>query len=170
MYSNKPVIGRCDDILKWKPAELNSIDFKLKITKQGGVGMLPKSICNLLVSGERRELKCMTQAMKYTKDVKQYDNKIIECKINMKTKLWEIMRERKDKSFPNHITTAQAVMHSITNPVTKDMLLQIIERLRYRTAQSRRRTSERAQMGRVTQSRAPLVARHELNGAISGQT
>ena len=112
--------------------------------------MLQKSICNLLVAGERRELKCMTQAMKYTKDVKQYDNKIIECKINMKTKLWEIMRERKDKSFPNHITTAQAVMHSIQHPVTKDMLLQIIERLRYRTAQSRRRTSERAQMGRVT--------------------
>ena len=37
--------GRNDDILKWKPPELNSIDFKLKIQK--GVqhtGMLPQTI------------------------------------------------------------------------------------------------------------------------------
>lgn len=30
--------GRCDDILKWKPPSLNSVDFRLKITKVGGPG------------------------------------------------------------------------------------------------------------------------------------
>lgn len=30
--------GRCDDILKWKPPNLNSVDFRLKITKVGGEG------------------------------------------------------------------------------------------------------------------------------------
>lgn len=30
--------GRCDDILKWKPAELNSVDFLMKIMIESGVG------------------------------------------------------------------------------------------------------------------------------------
>lgn len=30
--------GKCDDILKWKPPNLNSVDFRLKITKVGGEG------------------------------------------------------------------------------------------------------------------------------------
>jgi mRNA-capping enzyme len=30
--------GRCDDILKWKPADQNSVDFKLKIVEDSGVG------------------------------------------------------------------------------------------------------------------------------------
>lgn len=30
--------GRCDDVLKWKPADQNSVDFKLKITEDCGVG------------------------------------------------------------------------------------------------------------------------------------
>ena len=34
------------------------------------------------------------------------------------------MRERKDKSFPNYVTTADAVCHSIQFPVTKMDLLQ----------------------------------------------
>lgn len=30
--------GRCDEILKWKPPNLNSVDFRLKITKVTGEG------------------------------------------------------------------------------------------------------------------------------------
>ncbi|XP_063299635.1 mRNA-capping enzyme isoform X2 [Pelobates fuscus] len=30
--------GRCDDILKWKPPNMNSVDFRLKITRVGGEG------------------------------------------------------------------------------------------------------------------------------------
>lgn len=30
--------GRCDDVLKWKPADQNSVDFQLKIAQDSGVG------------------------------------------------------------------------------------------------------------------------------------
>ena len=40
LQSYKP--GRNDDMLKWKPSTLNSVDFKLKIQTQQGVGMVPK--------------------------------------------------------------------------------------------------------------------------------
>lgn len=32
------VCGRCDDVLKWKPSDQNSVDFKLKIMEESGMG------------------------------------------------------------------------------------------------------------------------------------
>lgn len=43
--------------------------------------------------------------MKYTKAIKNLDNKIVECKFE--NGQWKFMRERTDKSFPNALTTAQ---------------------------------------------------------------
>nr|XP_025949185.1 mRNA-capping enzyme isoform X3 [Dromaius novaehollandiae] len=41
--------GRCDDILKWKPPSLNSVDFRLKITRIGGEGLLTQNVGLLYV-------------------------------------------------------------------------------------------------------------------------
>lgn len=30
--------GRCDDVLKWKPLSMNSVDFKLKVVTEEGQG------------------------------------------------------------------------------------------------------------------------------------
>ena len=133
--SYKP--GRCDDILKWKPPELNSIDFKLKLQKgKQQMGMLPQTLGRtesvflspnsdsalLYVNGKDTPY----DKMKFHRDLRQYDNKIIECKYDFKERTWAFMRERKDKSFPNHVTTADAVCHSIQYPVTKMDLLQAV--------------------------------------------
>ena len=129
--------GRCDDILKWKPPELNSIDFKLKLQKgKQQMGMLPQTLGRtenfflrsssylalLYVGGKDTPY----DKMKFHRDLRQYDNKIIECKFDFKERSWAFMRERKDKSFPNHVTTADAVCHSIQYPVTKMDLLQAL--------------------------------------------
>lgn len=42
--------------------------------------------------------------MKYTKMLKDLNNKIIECKYE--NNQWVFMRERTDKSYPNSYTTA----------------------------------------------------------------
>lgn len=46
--------------------------------------------------------------MKVTKEFKEYDDKIIECKFEKNQ--WVFMRERTDKSFPNSFVTAQGML------------------------------------------------------------
>uniref|UniRef100_A0A8C7D3H2 mRNA-capping enzyme n=1 Tax=Oncorhynchus kisutch TaxID=8019 RepID=A0A8C7D3H2_ONCKI len=93
--------GRCDDILKWKPPSLNSVDF-LTVARE-----------TLWLRDDSTELK-------------QYDNKIIECSFNNNT--WVFMRQRVDKSFPNSYDTAMAVCNSIKYPVTKENLYEFLDR------------------------------------------
>ena len=69
--------------------------------------------------------------IKLTKELKQLNNKIIECKLDIETNSWVLMRERTDKSFPNAYSTAEAVMKSIMEPVTEQKLLDFIEHHRY---------------------------------------
>lgn len=113
--------GRCHEVLKWKPPDQNSIDFRLKITRETKPGMLPETKAYLYVLGQENPLA----EMKYTKDLKELDGKIIECAWDGKQ--WIYMRQRTDKSFPNSIKTAEGVWNSIRTPVTKDILFQVVE-------------------------------------------
>ncbi|CAK1549641.1 unnamed protein product [Leptosia nina] len=119
------VAGACEDVLKWKPSELNSVDFKLKIVTEDGQGMVKKKVGHLYVG--QRPMPLAT--MRVTKAIKHLDNKIIECKFQDNE--WVFMRERTDKSYPNSYNTATAVCNSISNPVTKDMLLSFIRKRRF---------------------------------------
>ncbi|XP_038052592.1 mRNA-capping enzyme-like [Patiria miniata] len=112
--------GRCDTVLKWKPPSLNSVDFKLQITSMRREGMLPETKGFLFVGGYGSPFA----EIKLTKELKQYDKKIIEC--TFENGHWVFMRERTDKSFPNGHATAVAVCNSIANPVTKEVLLNYI--------------------------------------------
>ncbi|KAI4899635.1 hypothetical protein NFI96_014635 [Prochilodus magdalenae] len=114
--------GRCDDILKWKPPSLNSVDFRLKISKVGGEGLIPQTVGLLYVGN----YDVPFAQMKVSKELKQYDNKIIEC--TFKNNTWVFMRQRIDKSFPNSYDTAMAVCNSIQYPVTKENLLEFLDR------------------------------------------
>ena len=57
--------------------------------------MLTKSHASLFVSGHDGAFA----QMKFTRDLRQYDNKIIECKFDQKDNSWKFMRERKDKRW-----------------------------------------------------------------------
>ncbi|XP_064597086.1 LOW QUALITY PROTEIN: mRNA-capping enzyme-like [Liolophura sinensis] len=120
------VPGRCSDMLKWKPPTLNSVDFKLQIRKESRLGMLPVTRGLLFVGG----LDQPFSEMKVTKDMKELENKIIECSWDGKT--WQFMRVRTDKSFPNSYTTAKGVCESIMNPVTKEILFDTVENLAFK--------------------------------------
>ncbi|XP_046676608.1 LOW QUALITY PROTEIN: mRNA-capping enzyme [Homalodisca vitripennis] len=114
--------GQCMEVLKWKPASHNSVDFRLKIQREGGEGLIPSLVGLLYVGG----LDAPFSKMKVAKVMKELDGRIIECKFDKNA--WVFMRERTDKSFPNSFTTAQSVCNSIQNPVTTDILLNFIDR------------------------------------------
>lgn len=120
------VTGPCDDVLKWKPSTLNSVDFKLVIVKDEGPGIVPQRIGQLWVGS----LQTPFAIMKVTKEMYDLHNKIIECKYQ--NKQWVFMRERTDKSFPNSYNTARSVCGSIVNPVTKHGLIDYIDRHRFK--------------------------------------
>ena len=58
--------------------------------------------------------------------MKEFDKKVIECKYDASSKRWIFLRVRTDKNMPNHISTANAVMRGILNPLSKESLLQYI--------------------------------------------
>jgi len=124
--SNEPYTGgRCDNILKWKPPSLNSVDFKLVIVREKPqLGMLAETKGCLYVGSQNRPFA----QIKMKKELKGLNNKIIECAWDGATDSWRFMRERTDKSFPNSYNTAMAVCESIKHPVTKDYLFEVIER------------------------------------------
>ncbi|XP_063703716.1 mRNA-capping enzyme-like [Culicoides brevitarsis] len=117
--------GQCPEVLKWKPPELNSVDFKLLIKEESGIGLLTKKVGFLYVGG----LEAPFAQIKVTKDIKHLHNKIIECKLENNS--WKFMRERTDKSYPNSFNTAKAVCESIVHPVTKQFLLEFIAHNRF---------------------------------------
>uniref|UniRef100_A0A8R1I099 mRNA-capping enzyme n=1 Tax=Caenorhabditis japonica TaxID=281687 RepID=A0A8R1I099_CAEJA len=118
--------GTCDTVLKWKPPSHNSVDFKLKIEKVCKEGMLPEWRGLLYVQNLHEPFG----SMKATATLKKYDNKIIECTLDVDSRgrpiEWKFMRERTDKSLPNGKRTADNVLETMTNPVTEENLLEYI--------------------------------------------
>lgn len=110
------------EVLKWKPLSMNSVDFRLKIVTESGVGIVSKKVGHLYVGG----LNVPFTKMKVTKEIKNLNNAIIECKFEKDQ--WVFMRERTDKSFPNSQSTAESVCKSIDKPITTERLLAYIDK------------------------------------------
>ncbi|CAB3231409.1 unnamed protein product [Arctia plantaginis] len=119
------VPGPCEDVLKWKPSNMNSVDFRLRIVTESGMGLLPTKVGKLFVGKPEKHFA----TMKVSKNMKHLDNKIIEC--TYQDGRWQFMRERTDKSFPNGFETARSVCQSIQEPVTKEILLDFIDNHRF---------------------------------------
>lgn len=127
--------GQCDAVLKWKPPSLNSVDFKLQIIMEDKPGMLRTLVGNLMVVDKGNLVNF--GVIKVNKDLKQYNNKIIECTYDMEENKWVFLRERTDKSFPNSYNTAFSVCQSIRYPITKEGLIDYIEKYGWRPSQKR---------------------------------
>uniref|UniRef100_A0AAG5D4T1 mRNA-capping enzyme n=1 Tax=Anopheles atroparvus TaxID=41427 RepID=A0AAG5D4T1_ANOAO len=124
--------GVCRRVLKWKPHNMNSIDFRLVIQEERKLGMIPRKVGLLYVGGMEQQ---SYGEIKLTRELRKLNNKIIECKYEEGG--WVLMRERTDKSFPNSYETARSVWESIRNPVTMEGLLTLIDKEGFRSDSER---------------------------------
>jgi mRNA-capping enzyme len=120
--------GQCRELLKWKPPELNSVDFQLKISRIARPGQLPETVGELYVMRFTHRFSAISLKGEGGRELKEHDGKIIECCWDFKKGQWKFLRVRTDKSYPNAYETAQSVCNSIKNPVTKKMVLDLCDR------------------------------------------
>lgn len=118
--------GTCDEILKWKPASHNSIDFRLVIREERQNGCLPETVVYLHVSNTREPILKYKMTSELESQ-RRYNNKIVE--MTYQNRRWIVQRERTDKLTPNSFETAQATFKSIINPVTETQLFTLVEGL-----------------------------------------
>lgn len=118
--------GTCPKILKWKPPELNSIDFRLVVREERQNGCLPETMAYLHVSNKPDPIEKFVLRGDLL-DYRKYHNKIVECVFE--NRRWKVIRERDDKVHPNSLETATAVYRSIRQPVTEKLLLDYIARI-----------------------------------------
>ncbi|KAI5779715.1 mRNA capping enzyme, catalytic domain-containing protein [Geopyxis carbonaria] len=138
--------GTDQNILKWKPIEENSIDFRLNIEfplvaisddeedgETGGESLVPDydalPTFNLSVShGEGRyekwgEMYVTEEECEEFKRLNEpLDEEIVECRLD-EQKRWRFMRFRRDKKDANHISTVHSVIESINDAVGEDELI-----------------------------------------------
>ncbi|CAF0720102.1 unnamed protein product [Rotaria sp. Silwood1] len=108
--------GRSTHVLKWKKD--NTIDFRLRIHR--GRRSQEKSAL-LFVNGKSKPYAFM----RYSPELDQYDNQIIECSYHNGE--WYFYRHRADKSYPTALATADGVTTAINRPITEAILCSFIE-------------------------------------------
>lgn len=140
--------GTCPALLKWKPAHMNTVDFKLEVVFGDGKNMHVKLLVGYKASHNWRVkfsghwLAKTGKAFKQLKeDPSRFNGKIGECKWHPDAKTftptdpvkftmngawedggWVLERLREDKHEPNDYRTAKRVVESIEDALTEEEL------------------------------------------------
>jgi len=149
-YDDAYVALTYPELLKWKFAHMNSVDFRLKVVPQSSrhshahhdlsTPGPPDLALELL-----RPTKHHTATIEELKGAKVvfpqgellnaspelYNGRIIECAWDGDLQAWSFMRERRDKTLPNAETVYEKVWASIKDNITEeDLLLEIEQALK----------------------------------------
>lgn len=111
----------CHELLKWKYASLNSVDFTLGKKATG---------YELLLLGRGNHLVPLSGAHVFFPPGSQAEDfvgKIVECVWDKERQCWVFMRERKDKDKPNAYMVYEKVMKSIEDDINDHVLLEVID-------------------------------------------
>ncbi|CAL5192252.1 unnamed protein product [Lathyrus oleraceus] len=118
-----PYVPRTHEgLLKWKYADLNSVDFLFEIDDD-------RQLLFLYERGKKRLMEGYIVAFEEGSDPMPYSGKIIECAWDGDKNEWIFKRVRTDKSTPNDFNTYKKVMRSIKDNITENVLLNEINEI-----------------------------------------
>ncbi|CAK0906606.1 unnamed protein product [Prorocentrum cordatum] len=142
------VTGSCPSLFKWKPASLNTVDFKLRLIKGGGQSVHVKLLVGIKKGGDWEIQFCghwLAKSGELFKELKSnpdaFDGVIGECVWQKEAKTftpgnnnvytsdgawedggWVLQRLREDKKLPNDLRTAKRVVESIEDDLSFEAL------------------------------------------------
>jgi len=125
--SSPYISGNCNKMLKWKPSNENSIDFKVHYIKEEHRFTLN------IWGGENNhfyyaDLTIDNPDMQKEWEENPPEGKIIEC--YFENEHWHFMRFRNDKENANHESIVKKIMKSIRDNVEKEELLEHTKTIR----------------------------------------
>lgn len=128
--------GTCHRLLKWKPSEMNSIDFLIRIKEKKAEAKDSGTEGELWIASQGRcHYYCdfdpkLDETLQST-DIRSLDDKIAEFRLNPNhPNKWTFMRFRPDKRLPNDSKTVEKVIQSIKDNVRREDLLEREGRIR----------------------------------------
>lgn len=118
--------GTCDRILKWKPSDLNTVDFQLRIDHD--TRDLEKKY-DLCVVGRNQIVEHFAYHQP-DPSLDELDGKILECSPIINQEIgelrWKYIRVRKDKTSANYFAVVTKILDSIRDNVTAKELIAAI--------------------------------------------
>ncbi|KAL6780541.1 MRCE1 [Auxenochlorella protothecoides x Auxenochlorella symbiontica] len=127
-YEDAYVPGTCQELLKWKFAHLNSVDFRLRWdpkTSTAGLELLETRAGGARPRGYHL-LPGATIAFPGGEDPAALHQRIVEAAYDAEAGSWVYMRERRDKPTPNAYHVYESVARSIQDNIQEEELLESI--------------------------------------------
>lgn len=112
-----------DGLLKWKYADMNSVDFLFEVDSEN------RQQLYLFERGKKKRMEDARVSFRDEEDISGFAGKIIECSWSSEEDSWVYMRIRTDKSTPNDINTYRKVVRSIKDNITDERLLEEINEI-----------------------------------------
>ncbi|OMO96009.1 hypothetical protein COLO4_15555 [Corchorus olitorius] len=113
-----------EGLLKWKSAEMNSVDFLFEM----GVGNCDQKLF-LHERGKRKLMEGHRVEFRDGSNPCSCSGMIVECSWDCNKMVWVYMRKRTDKSTPNDFNTYSKVMRSIRDNITQETVLKEIDEI-----------------------------------------
>lgn len=152
--------GTCERLLKWKPSELNTVDFKLSIDRDR-----PAEEQYALLVGTRGGEHRRFALHRPDKALDSLDGQIVECRCVPHAEggggapTWQFVRVRADKIMANNERVVEKIISSIRDNVTSEELIARIPAIH--RAWKAREAAARAQPSRPVEAPSSKRARTE---------
>lgn len=121
--------GTCERLLKWKPSELNTVDFKLIVDPEAS----PEQRYTLHVATKNGQHRWFAYH-RFDPKLDQLDGAIMECRYSPPSDEepggWEFVRVRADKVTANYERVVDKIIGSIRDNVTSHELISRIPAIR----------------------------------------